>query len=794
MITHYLTVAIRNLLKYKTQNLISIAGLAVGLFCFSICFYISRYIGSVDKCFEKHERIAEISLFHSNGGNVAGVSGHLLAALRQRTWNEVECFTHLSYSQRSEYNIIGKNGEVLPYELTNMEADSLYYRVFTPTVLAGSWEQATHNRNSVVLTRHTAKKLFTDIHNAIGKQLLSPHNRWYKGGTISYTVQAVIEDIPGNTSMNFMRTIDMLTVNDDDGYENIPTNDITGYNAYALLKERCQPEQLNQSFKEAGFTFHIFQDNSNVLAEPLGKDQDFITISRIMVWVTSIIGLLILLAASLNFFHFQTGNFLNRGREFGIRKILGNTTSGLFWMQFVQIVLVILPATLVAGCLIELSTPFLHLSLFRFSLQMPKEELLEHLMQYMGTLILLTALVAFGIALYVRRATLQASLQSYGKVNGKKYLRNTLLGIQFFICWLFVALATGLYLQSEKTSSAMFSTLSRQEKKEIIYVPLDYRFLKAEDRQVFISKIRQHAGIKDIMYAHDHFVSNSITTLYESFQPQKYHETRIMRITSNYAEFMNIGLEGRGPQKQDEIMITRNMASKLEGNAIGKTLYDYNQNGFTITGISDDFTNYVYNDGYGQADYSTVYFYINENESGEHAYVKCHPGKVDEVQERIEQILHEILPASIEPRISTFQEEIENYQALENKLKGIILSFSIICLIITLLGVYSAITLDTERRQKEVAIRKVNGAGLEEIILLFARLYLWMLGVSFIAAFPIVMLVLQQWKRMYTVFFNDGVLYWGGILIGVTLITALTVIFRILKIARINPAEIIKSE
>ena len=133
-------------------------------------------------------------------------------------------------------------------------------------------------------------------------------------------------------------------------------------------------------------------------------------------------------------------------------------------------------------------------------------------------------------------------------------------------------------------------------------------------------------------------------------------------------------------------------------------------------------------------------------------------------------------------------------QDFENKLKDIILFFSIVCLIITLLGVYSAITLDTERRQKEVAIRKVNGAGLKEIILLFARLYIWVLGISAAIALPIVYLIIQQWKQMYLVFFNDGILYWGGILLGVTSITALTVIFRILKVARINPASIIKNE
>ena len=141
--------------------------------------------------------------------------------------------------------------------------------------------------------------------------------------------------------------------------------------------------------------------------------------------------------------------------------------------------------------------------------------------------------------------------------------------------------------------------------------------------------------------------------------------------------------------------------------------------------------------------------------------MKCYPGKTNEVKTWIEDTLRKVFPSSIEPKISTLQKDIEEHQALENKLKEIILFFSIVCLIITLLGVYSAITLDTERRQKEVAIRKVNGAGLKEIILLFARLYVWVLGVSFVLAAPIVYLILHIWKQMYLVFFNDGILYWG---------------------------------
>ena len=792
MITHYLKVAFRNLLKYKTQNLISIVGLAVGLFCFCICFYISRFVGSVDKCFENYERIADIYVTDEKGEIWSGVSGKMLPHLQQRTWNGVEGFTLLSFVEKGEYNLIGKNDELLPYELTAMETDSFYNKVFTPTLICGNWEEVANNRNSMVLTRHAAKRMFGNESHAIGKQFTS-HNRYIRG-TTTYTVRAVIEDLPENTSMNFMSTVDLLKVNDDGGYEAFPTPDFTGYYIYALLNENYSAQQLNEAFNQAKYTFRMFGGDNTICSRPLGKDFNNSQMANMMALITAIVGLLILLAASLNFFHFQTGSFLNRGREFSIRKILGNNTSGLFWMQFIQITIVILAATLISGCLIELASPFLSISLFRFSVQMTKEELLPHLMQYMGGLLGLCALVAFGIALYLRRATMRISLHGLGNTNGKKRLRNTLLGVQFFICWLFVAMATALYLQSEKTSSALFDTLTRQEKENIISVPFEYSFLKPEDRQVIINNIRQHAGIKDILITDEQMVSSRMTSMSDSLNAEKDRPVRIMGVTTNFAKFLNVGLEGQDLRHNKEIWIDRKLANQMGGNAIGKSLYDYRKNAFTITGIIDNVSNYVYADGYGKADYGQVYFLIDEAESGQYAFVKCYPNKTEEVRAWIEQKLREALPSSVEPKISTLLKDIEYYQSLENNLKGIILFFSIVCLVITLLGVYSAITLDTERRQKEVAIRKVNGAGLKEIILLFTRLYLWMLSISFVIAAPIIYLILQQWKQMYLVFFNDGILYWGGILLGVTIITALTVIFRILKIARINPATIIKSE
>lgn len=790
MITHYFKVAVRNLLKYKTQNFISIVGLAVGLFCFCLCFYISRFIGSVDKCFENHERIAEIILtIPEEGRDINGVSGKLVPDLRQREWTAIEGFTFVSYPQSKIFTINSANKEMLPYKLTLMETDSLYKRVFTPKLITGTWEQASHTKNAIVLTRQAARLLFKTPANAIGQTMVLNTPR-FNDVSVPYTVQAVIEDLPENTSMNFMEKVDLLTLNDDDGYEHTELNYTTGYYAYALLKEGQMVDLLNSQFKNTNYTFPIFGMTCPAKATPMEMEKNITTMINMASLITSIIGLLILLAASLNFFHFQTGNFLNRSREFGIRKILGNKTSGLFFMLFIQITVIILIATIISGCLIELTSPFLKLSIFRFSIQIEKDDLLLHLLQYMGMLLGITALIAAGVSGYIRYATPQASLHGYGKSNGKRRLRNTLLGVQFFISWLFIAMATALYFQSEKTTSSLFDTLTQKEKKEIISLPLKHEFLKKEDKRIILNRISQHAGVKDILTTENGFTAR-VNAMYDSPDKKTSKVVQFMNVSSNFATFFHLDIEGRTTEQDEEILIGRDFAEQYDDNPIGKTLYDHSK-AYTIVGIMENLNSYVYNDGFGKSNYPKAYMQ-NDNDK-DFCYIKCHSGQTEDVQAWIGQVLKEIYPTNMDTRTNTFLDEIKESQAFENKLKGIILFFSIVCLIITLLGVYSAITLDTERRQKEVAIRKVNGAGLKEIILLFARLYIWVLGISAAIALPIVYLIIQQWKQMYLVFFNDDILYWGGILLGITVITGLTVISRILKIAHINPATIIKNE
>lgn len=128
-------------------------------------------------------------------------------------------------------------------------------------------------------------------------------------------------------------------------------------------------------------------------------------------------------------------------------------------------------------------------------------------------------------------------------------------------------------------------------------------------------------------------------------------------------------------------------------------------------------------------------------------------------------------------------------------LRNVFSFFAVVCLLITLLGIYAAISQDTERRRKEMAIRKINGATLKNILLLFTKLYLRLLLVATLFVFPLMWMMTNEILKNWTIRFNyNNPLFWIGIFLSIALFTGITIIVKILKTARINPAESVKSE
>ncbi len=791
MIYHYLKVAVRHILKYKTQNLISIIGLSVGILCFSICLYCSRFVNDTDKSFTHHDRIGEVYLQYEDGHLMSGLTPAVIDGVRTHALAETEGFTFVSHGNRWNHNIEVEEGKVLPYELRGIETDSMFHRVFAPEVLSGSWEAASRTPNAIVMTRSTAERIFGNIHRATGKMLMMIGGK--EGANAAYTVQAVIEDLADNVSFSFLEKIEILRLNDTNGIMNDPRMNYStcGY-GYALLRPGYTTADLAARFHALDLKHNIFQKDLPMTVHPMGHLFRSEGGVMLLTLIPTILGVLILLTGLLNFFQFLVGTFLNRRREYGIRKVAGCSTGRLFAQLSVQAALISLFAFLVTFCLIELLSPYLHIRFAIFTIHIDRNVLMLHAAEYMAGIFVLGMLLSLLTAWRVRKVTVMVGMNANTTRGGKHRMRNLLLGVQFFICFLFVSSTAGLYLQAEKTSNTLFGTLTRQEKNNILRVSLEYRFMNDEQKEALIQRLTQHSDVTDKMLASKNFLrTRTVTGVFKDKEkPQDNMYVTLMRIPRNFFDFLNIPIaSGRALETEEEAVIDQTLATHLKQAPLGTVLYDFSRKGYTVCGVAPEINASIRGDEEG-------YFCILNDFQEElyHCYLKCAPGKAAEVKAYVEKTLREALPESVEPEVKTLMEDIAEASPIEHALKGIVLFFSIVSLIITLLGVYSAITLDTERRQKEVAIRKVNGAGMKQIVMLFARLYITLLLVTAAIALPIVYVLTEQMKQFYTVFFDNGPLFWCSIFLFVAAVTTLTVLFRILKIARINPAEVIKNE
>lgn len=797
MIQHYLKIALRNLCKYKTQNIISIIGLAVGLLCFCICMYCSRFVESTDHCFANNERIAELRLYDSQTDSYfSGTPTPLSEEIRTWSMGETEAISCVTYARERPFYIELSSDKTLPYELKTIEVDTCYNKVFTPRIVAGVWKMASQTPNSIILSQSVAVKVFGNVEDAIGKHMTlmerlntSPQSTPKTGGIV-YTIQAVMADIPLNNSLNFMETIDVLTVNDSEGLlQSSKRYNMTGADTYALLSPQATYSDLEKQFSKRDYTYTLYDQLYTISISRLGsrvKQQ-----GTYLALITGIIGTLILLVGLINFFHFLIGSFFNRTKEYSIMKMTGCNWKQLFNLLFVQSLMVILLASILVLWGIELFGNRMNFSLNGLVMSFTSGLLLKHALQYIAFIILLCAIICLTVSARIRRISVQAGIYGSNKRRGKQWGRNFMLGIQFFICWLFVSLTAGLYLQTEKTANTLFHTLSQSEKAEILSISLDYPFMKNEDKLAMVERFKQHSGVKDVLLSdisYTHGVSGN-TLMTQKGNDNSWIEIGVMAIPSNFFSFMNIPIEqGKTLRTKQDIVTDRVWQEIQKKDVIGTHFYTRTTD-YTVCGVCAPFQANVYNKSYGYA-----FIFYDPSVYVGHCYIKSHPGKQQEVVQWIEKVRREMLPENVPYKVQTFLDDIHEVQALEYNLKDIILFFAIISIIITLLGVYSSITLDTERRRKEVAIRKVNGANVLQIILLFARLYIALLLSSAIVAFPLIYAALMLWKQMYTVFFNHGFLFWFCIFLVVTLITALTILFRILRIARTNPAEVIKSE
>ena len=173
--------------------------------------------------------------------------------------------------------------------------------------------------------------------------------------------------------------------------------------------------------------------------------------------------------------------------------------------------------------------------------------------------------------------------------------------------------------------------------------------------------------------------------------------------------------------------------------------------------------------------------------------IKYKEGTWKQCSEKVENIAKEAYPTG-RILLSNTEEEYNKFLTSENALLRMLTILSLVCILISVFGIYSQIVLTCEQRRKEIAIRKVNGAHMKDILAMFAKEYAILLFIASVIAFSIGYAIIKHWLESYTL--QTPVSWWifACIFIGIAIVIALSIGYRVWKAANENPADVVKSE
>ena len=265
----------------------------------------------------------------------------------------------------------------------------------------------------------------------------------------------------------------------------------------------------------------------------------------------------------------------------------------------------------------------------------------------------------------------------------------------------------------------------------------------------------------------------------------RYNET----INQNFADFFHIEvLEGSMLDDKDEkgaVVINEAAVKAFGWNApIGKEI-----NGeYRVKGVIKDI---YYNAPIHPV--SPAMFSLQKNNDRGHLIFKVKEGTWNKVSQNLQEEVHKVNPDAILDLIN-MEEAYNDYMKSEDTLSKLLSVVSLICIVIAVFGIFSLVTLSCEQRQKEIAIRKVNGASVKVILNLFFKEYLLLLVIASFIAFPLGYAIMKHWLEGYVKQTSINIWIYAGIFVAMLLIIFISIIWRVWRAARQNPAEVIKSE
>ena len=787
MITHYLKVAIRNLLKYKVQSIISIEGLAIGLATFSLSSIWLKYELTYDTHWPDAERIYQVGRWEE--GKIDKFENrHPVEAVNELKgqYPEVEAVCSI---EETGYYINKKSTSYLM-------VDSTYTQIFPLTILEGT-DQFLYQPGMASITESAAKRLFgtTDV---LGDSIVGYPN--------DLVICAILKDGEkhSNNPYDVIASI----------YNRVDLN-ISLYTAEIFVKlfPGVDVEAFNEKLKQHkveytstlgnGTTTKEFINNPLIVA-PLSemhythnRGSDAIRLEHIRMF--NVVGLVVVICALLNYLILYVIRLYIRRREMTLRRVHGAGEGSLLRMTMTELLLLIGISTCFGLLITELLfAPFKEIA----KIDESSGFLYRESAIYMGMVILLSLLLSGLMLLLQQRRSHRASLLPIASSGGIFTFRRVAMGVQLFIS-IFVLFATftlqkqlrqlhqsnDMGINLDVIISEGWTTWAERPTEEIDRVMEEIPYInyyKTENYPFDARTIRY--GSTNIKYEN------------EREEEQTINGTRYRISHDAYRVYGLQVVAGEMPSESNTeygYWINESFASQMglaPAETIGLSIDDIGIIRGVIKNISIS----------PIIPSPPAVYIISANDEinlgpGYNYRLRFLTSDIKDMKvlgDSVTNYLKRKYPneENLSMVFYTIGEDIERALQSERVLMKLLGIASGVCIFITLFGIFSMVSLTCERRRKEMAIRKVHGAKIRDIIELFAKEYGILLLVSAAVAFCVGYAVMKQWLQTYVIQTTISWWIYVAILAAVTLMIVLCVGYRVWKAANENPADVVKSE
>jgi putative ABC transport system permease protein len=807
MLRNYFKIALRNLWRHKGYSAINVFGLAIGM---AACLLIMLFVGyerSFDGIHQKNlYRLDEVQQWEGMVApqNVALSMPPMGPALKN-DFPEVLSYTRIFANEKVPLQM----GDQKVYVPKIFWADSSFVHLFDFELLLGNRNTALKEPGSVLLTEENAIKFFgKDWQNnpkVLGTTLIK-----YAEDTLSFKLTGVLKNVPANSHLQFDGLFSMNTIEKPDWRQNWGSNWMVTYlelapNTNQAALEKKFPAFLKKYMEEEGAKgYQLFlQPLKEVHAGSVNITHDYHNFQKFdgsYTYVFSVLALLVLVIASINFMNLSTARSAGRAKEVGVRKSVGAHRLQIASQFIGESVLLSLLALILAIGLVEASIPFVNqLSERQLHLPLFTKPLLT--LTIFGLTVLVGVLsglypAAFLSAFQPSRV-LKGNTQGLGK---KATLRNILVVGQFATA-IFLIIGT---MFASRQLNFMQNRNTGFDREQVMVLPLNRT--ANEKYETLKEELLRNPVVKAVTGSNQRLGNNLHQTgaKYQGKGPVRNLTTSQVVIDPNYLSFYNIELAaGRNFSKDipadngKSYIVNETMARELLKDTPGAPIESLigQRYGFgfmdtlgTIIGVAKDFN---FNSLHHKIE--TLTMYVNKNFGFGEMSVRIQAGQSPAAIRHVEATWNRLVPDR--PFEYVFLDEHFNklYQSDKqvSQIVGILAGLSIF---ISCLGLFGLASYTTEQRTREIGIRKVLGASVNSIVGLLSKDFLKLVLLANVIAWPLAWWAMDRWLQdfAYRIDMSTWVFLFAGVI--ALLIALFTISFQSIRAARANPVQSLRAE